>query len=66
MVDTSAPDRKPDRPICPPCFTAGFASKAVATECVREFAQIEECKWARQMPAVILHHADRDDDGNED
>src|ERR1700752_1901660 len=34
-------------------FRCGFHSKAVATECLREFAQIEGCAWAREMLAAI-------------
>lgn len=34
-------------------FRCGFKSQAVATECVREFAQLDGCEWARKMLAAI-------------
>jgi hypothetical protein len=34
-------------------FRNGFFSKGAEIECVREFAQLESCEWARKMLAAI-------------
>jgi hypothetical protein len=36
-------------------FGKGFADRAVATECVREFAQLDGCEWARRMLAALVN-----------
>jgi hypothetical protein len=34
-------------------FRCSFETAAVAMECVREFASIENCEWARKMLAAM-------------
>ena len=34
-------------------FRCGFKSMAVMKECLREFAQLESCEWARKMLVAV-------------